>query len=149
MERWFEFMGNHPILFAIMGILTFMLLTVDNKRSGKKISPNQLGTLFNQQNAQIIDIRPKKKFETGHIQGSRNLPFSELKEHLDNLKAIEAPIVIVCDMGMQAGVAIQMIGKENVFRLDGGISGWQAAGMPLVGTTSQQTKSTKKTAKNA
>ena len=36
-------------------------------------------------------------------------------------------------MGVQAGAAVQMIGKENVYRLEGGIGGWQGAGMPLVG----------------
>jgi rhodanese-related sulfurtransferase len=36
-------------------------------------------------------------------------------------------------MGVQAGAAIQMIGKDSVYRLEGGIGGWQGAGMPLVG----------------
>lgn len=35
-------------------------------------------------------------------------------------------------MGMTAGTAVAMIGKENVHRLDGGIVNWQASGLPLV-----------------
>lgn len=35
-------------------------------------------------------------------------------------------------MGMTAGTAVAMIGKDNVYRLDGGIANWQASGLPLV-----------------
>lgn len=133
MERWFEFMGNHPFLFGTLGVLIVLFFAIENKRSGKKISPNGLGMLVNSQNAQLIDIRAKNKFATGYIQGSRNIPFIELKDRLDEIRAIENPIVIICDMGVQAGMAVQLIGKDNVYRLDGGIGNWQAAGMPLVG----------------
>ncbi|WP_296402325.1 rhodanese-like domain-containing protein [Psychrobacter sp.] len=133
-------MGHHPILFGTLAVLIFLFFTVENKRSGKKVSPNTLGTLVNSQNAQIIDIRAKKKFETGYIQGSRNIPFTQLKERLEEIRAIEAPVVVVCDMGIQAGAAVQMIGKPNVYRLEGGIGGWQAAGMPLVGATAKKAK---------
>jgi rhodanese-related sulfurtransferase len=140
LDRWLEFMGHHPVLFGILAVLIFLFFTVESQRSGKKISPNTLGTLVNSENAQIIDIRAKKKFETGYIQGSRNIPFTQLKDRLEEIRAIEAPVVVVCDMGVQAGAAVQMIGKPNVYRLEGGIGGWQAAGMPLVGGTSKTAK---------
>ena len=127
------FGGKFVTLVRIYGQLAIMLFSIDSKRSGKKISANALGSLVNDQNAQIIDIRAKKKFDTGHIQGSRNIPFTELKDRLDELRAIETPIVVVCDMGIQAGTAVQMLDKPSAYRLEGGIGGWQAAGMPLVG----------------
>lgn len=49
-------------------------------------------------------------------------------------------MIIICDMGVQAGAAIQMIGKDNVYRLEGGVGGWQGAGMPLVASKDAQTK---------
>lgn len=145
MDRALEFMGNHPFLFGILAVLAVLFFTIENKRSGKKISPSTLGMMVNSQNAQLIDIRPKKKFETGFIQGSRNIPFTELANRLDEVRAIEAPVIIVCDMGVQAGAAVQLIGKDNVYRLDGGIGGWQAAGMPLVGDKTQAAKKSKPT----
>lgn len=132
-SRWFDFMGNHPFLFGLLGVLIVLFFTIENKRSGKKVSPNTLGMMVNSQNAQLIDVRAKNKFETGYIQGSRNIPFTQLKDRMDEIRAIENPIIIICDMGVQAGAAVQLIGKDNVFRLEGGINGWQAAGMPLVG----------------
>ena len=133
MDRALQFMGNHPFLFGILAVLAVLFFTIESKRSGKKISPNTLGMMVNSQQAQLIDIRAKKKFTTGYIQGSRNIPFTELKERLEDIRAIEHPVIIICDIGVQAGAAVQMIGKDNVFRLEGGIGGWQSAGMPLVG----------------
>ena len=140
MDRALEFVGNHPFLFGILAILAVLFFAIENKRSGKKISPNTLGMMVNSQNAQLIDIRAKKKFTTGYIQGSRNIPFTELKDRLEEIRAIENPVIIVCDMGVQAGAAIQMIGKDNVYRLEGGVGGWQSAGMPLVGLKDAQPK---------
>lgn len=134
MSRFFEFMGNHPFLFGLLAFLIVIFFVVENKRSGKKITPNELGLLMNNQNARLIDIRPKAKFETGYIQGSENIPFTELKNHITNLNATTTPIVFVCEMGIQAGAARHLLTKQDVYRLDGGVLGWQSAGMPLVGT---------------
>lgn len=125
-------MGNHPFLFGILFVLIFLFFTIETKRGGKKINPNALGLMVNNENAQLIDIRPKKDFEKGYIQGSRNIPFTELKDHIDSLKKSENPLIFICQMGMVAGTAVAMIGKENVYRLDGGIMNWQASGLPLV-----------------
>ena len=145
MDRALEFVGNHPFLFGILAVLAILFFTIENKRSGRKISPNTLGMMVNSQNAQLIDIRAKKKFESGYIQGSRNIPFTDLKDRLAEIRAIEQPVIIICDMGVQAGAAIQMIGKDSVYRLEGGIGGWQGAGMPLVGVKDAKSKNKTKT----
>ncbi|MGP9544688.1 rhodanese-like domain-containing protein [Psychrobacter sp. AOP7-B1-25] len=145
MDRALEFVGNHPFLFGILAVLAILFFTIENKRSGRKISPNTLGMMVNSQNAQLIDIRAKKKFESGYIQGSRNIPFTDLKDRLEEIRAIEQPVIIICDMGVQAGAAIQMIGKDSVYRLDGGVGGWQGAGMPLVGVKDTKSKTKGKT----
>lgn len=138
MERWFEFMGNHPFLFGLLAVLAVLFFMVESKRSGKKITPNELGLLMNNQNARLIDIRPANKFAQGYIQGSQNIPFTELKDHINELNASSTPIVFVCDMGLQASAAVHLLNKTDIYRLDGGIAGWQAAGMPLVGTKTKK-----------
>ena len=133
MERWFEFMGNHPFLFGLLFVFAIMFFSIENKRSGKKISPQALGLLVNNDNATLVDIRPANKFATGHIAGSRNIAFTELINHLPELQAMTNPIVFIFDIGMQAGMAVQLVGKPNAMRLEGGIANYQAQGLPLVG----------------
>lgn len=138
MERWFEFMGNHSFLFGLLFVLGIIFFMVENKRSGKKIAPNELGLLTNNQKARVIDIRPSNKFKEGYIQGSENIPFTELKDHITSLNSATVPLIFVCDMGLQAGTAVHLLNKTDVYRLEGGIAGWQAQGMPLVGTKSKK-----------
>ncbi|OOR84717.1 rhodanese-like domain-containing protein [Moraxella canis] len=133
MERWFEFIGNHPVLVGLLIVLIIAFFAIEGKRSGRKVPPSEVGLLVNNQNARIIDIRPPSKFANGHITGSQNIPFSDLKNHLAELQAIEVPVILVCDIGMQAGAAVQLINRPNFMRLEGGIQGYQAAGLPLVG----------------
>lgn len=140
MERFFEFMGNHPVLFGLLFVFIIAFFSLERKRSGKKVAPNALGLLMNNENAQVIDIRPANKFATGHIAGSRNIPFNELKDHLTELQNDTRPIVFVCDMGMQAGMAVQLIGKPNAMRLEGGIINYQSAGLPLVSPKANKLK---------
>ncbi len=133
LERWFEFVGNHPFLFGLLIVLAIAFFAIEGKRSGRKVPPSEVGLLVNNQNARIIDIRPANKFAQGHITGSENIPFTELKNRLPELQGIEVPVIIVCDIGIQAGAAVQLIGRPNFMRLEGGIQGYQAAGLPLVG----------------
>ncbi len=132
MERFLEFMQHHPILFGILGVLVILFFLLENQRSGRKISPQALGGFVNREKAVIIDLRDAKEFREGHISGSRNIPLSSLKNHLEELREIQQPIVMVCKMGQTAGGAIQQVGGQNLYRLEGGILGWQGQNLPLV-----------------
>lgn len=132
MERWFEFMQNHPVLFGILAVLVVAFFALESRRSGRKVSPQSLGVIINSQNAMLIDLRDAKDFREGHISGSRNIPLSKLKDHLDELREVSRPIVMVCQMGQVAGSAVQQVGNAAMYRLDGGIMNWKSNGLPLV-----------------
>jgi hypothetical protein len=44
-ERWLEFMGNHPFLFGALGVLIVLFFILEGQRNGRKISPQSLGIL--------------------------------------------------------------------------------------------------------
>lgn len=132
MERFFEFIQHHPILFGILAVLAVLFFLVESRRSGRKISPQALGGFVNGEKAVVVDLRDAKEFREGHIAGSRNIPLSSLKNHLEELRAMKQPIVMVCKMGQSAGSAVQQVGGDHLYRLDGGILGWQGQNLPLV-----------------
>lgn len=132
MERWFEFMGNHPFLFGLLAVLIVMFFIFEGKRNGRKISPQSLGVLVKIKNAMLIDLRDAKDFREGHISGSRNIPYSQIANHLDELKTSERPIVFICNLGQVAGTALAQVAHTDSYRLDGGIANWKAQGLPLV-----------------
>jgi hypothetical protein len=41
-ERWLEFMGNHPFLFGILAVLIVLFFVFEGQRNGRKISHNHL-----------------------------------------------------------------------------------------------------------
>ena len=132
MERWFEFMGNHPFLFGILAVLIVLFFVFEGRRSGRKISPQSLGILVKVKNAILIDLRDAKDFREGHISGSRNIPYSQLASHLEELKSSDRPLVFICNLGQVAGSALQQVGHADSYRLDGGVANWKAQGLPLV-----------------
>lgn len=147
MERFFEFALNHPLLVGTFFTLIILFFLLENIRSGKKVAPQQVGLLANNQGASIIDLRDPKDFKEGHISGSKNIPFSRLKDNLDELKAQTNPIIMVCKMGTVAGSAVQQIGHQNAYRLDGGILNWKSQGLPLVQDKANKSSKKKRTKK--
>lgn len=132
MERWLAFMGNHPFLFGALGVLIVLFFILEGQRNGRKISPQSLGILVKAKNAMLIDLRDAKDFREGHISGSRNIPYSQIASHIEELKSTERPLVFICNLGQIAGTALQQIGHADSYRLDGGINNWKAQGLPLI-----------------
>jgi rhodanese-related sulfurtransferase len=125
-------MGNHPFLFGTLAVLLVLFFVIEGKRGGRKISPQSLGILVKAQNAMLIDLRDAKDFREGHISGSRNIPYSKITSHIEELKAAERPLVFICNLGQVAGTALQQVGHNDAYRLDGGINNWKAQGLPLI-----------------
>ena len=55
MERWLEFMGNHPFLFGTLGVLMVLFFVLEGQRNGRKISPQSLSIKKKDKNSQLID----------------------------------------------------------------------------------------------
>ncbi|WP_372833329.1 rhodanese-like domain-containing protein [Pontibacterium sp.] len=136
MEQVIEFIGNHVLLVSAWLLTLVMLLWNENRKAGKAVTPAIATQLINKESALILDIRPKKEWDTGHITGARHLPIVELDRRMDELnKFKEKPIIVVCNLGQTAGSAskkLQAGGFTNVVRLSGGMTEWKAQSLPVV-----------------
>ena len=72
----------------------------------------------------IIDVRTVEEFESGHIEGSINIPLQDILEHADSIKNMEEPIVFCCASGHRSGLAAQYFKEQGLNCLNGG--GWRA-----------------------
>lgn len=136
MDHLFQFAMNHPFLVGSFLLLLTALLALENRRSGKSVTSQQLTNLVNSAGAVVIDVREAKEFREGHITDSRNIPYSQLQDKLNELAAFkDKPVILVCKMGQHAGAAGRLLTKAgfaDVRRLGGGISTWTADRLPLV-----------------
>ena len=132
------FAGRHPILVPIFVVLTLAILGMEAMRlmrGGHRLAPAALTALVNREDALVVDVRAAADFEKGHIPGAKQLALAEVKpEHKLLVAAKSRPVVLVCKAGQSAegaAAALRKAGFERVFVLDGGIDGWQQAGLPL------------------
>jgi len=75
-------------------------------------------------NAIVIDVRTSTEYDTGHIEGSINIP-------VENISSIDygkdSIIIVYCASGMRSSTAADTLvdlGYTNVYNLDGGLINW-------------------------
>ncbi|MDB4880075.1 MAG: Rhodanese domain protein [Gemmatimonadetes bacterium] len=83
----------------------------------------------------LLDVRTPGEFEAEHIAGAYNVPLDTLGEHGPEIRAgVAEPVVLVCRSGQRARKAedaLRAAGMSNLHVLDGGMTAWAAAGLPV------------------
>ena len=51
----------------------------------------------------VVDVRTYSEFSGGNVAGSVNIPLNEIPEKIEELKAMEAPLILCCASGMRSG----------------------------------------------
>ncbi len=63
----------------------------------------------------IVDVRSKGEFDSGHINGSLNIPVDQLDNNLNTLKDKSKPIILCCASGIRSASA-QAILRSKGYR---------------------------------
>ncbi|GGX84014.1 sulfurtransferase [Litchfieldella qijiaojingensis] len=136
-DQLLEFVMNHPLLVgAFLLVLAAWIAyeVIGSSRSG--VTSSEATQLINREDAVVVDIRDAGDFKAGHIAGARNIPQSRLDTRLNELEKLkDKPLIVVCKHGQASGIALGKLTKagfERVFKLKGGMTQWQADGLPLV-----------------
>lgn len=135
MNQLIEFSINHWEMVALFLVIAATLVWVETKGNAKSLTTQAATNLINNDDAVVVDIRPAAEFRTGHITNAVNIPATSLKDKMGLLdKHKNSPIILVCKSGMTAGATAKDLQKEgfNVYKLQGGITEWQGANLPLV-----------------
>ena len=83
---------------------------------------------------QILDVRERTEWESGHIPGSTFEPWHDIDGLPAGLDAAR-PIAVVCGSGQRAATAASLVqrfgGARVIHVIDGGVPRWRALGHPL------------------
>lgn len=60
----------------------------------------------------IVDVRSPWEFESGHVDGARNIPLEEVPYNIDDFKSFKTPIILYCRSGNRSGMAVSIL-KQN------------------------------------
>ncbi|MEY4582817.1 MAG: hypothetical protein RL701_7520 [Pseudomonadota bacterium] len=98
------------------------------------ILPQDAAQLIQSGAVDVIDVRERNEWVTGHIAGARHAPLSRFratpKAYLQSDK-----IVFVCAAGARSQLAAQLAiacGYKEVYNLVGGTRAWTGAGLDLL-----------------
>jgi rhodanese-related sulfurtransferase len=119
------------IAFVSGGMLLWPL--INRQLAGASLGTLQATRLINDSGAVVLDVRGTDEFAAGHLPNSRNIPVGDLDKRLGELPAGK-PVIVVCASGSRsakAAATLRKAGRSDVFCLDGGLSGWQQAGLPV------------------
>ena len=81
----------------------------------------------------VLDVREPAEWADGHIPGATLIPLGELPSRLADVPGARS-IVVVCRSGNRSAAGRDILleaGFASVTSLDGGITDWAAAGMPI------------------
>ena len=72
------------------------------------------------QGAVIVDVRTKSEYNTGHIQGSKNMPLDSIRTKINELKKLNKPLITVCRSGARSGMAKGILKSAGLEVYNGG-----------------------------
>ena len=76
--------------------------------------------------ATLLDVRTEGEYRRGHLNGFRNLPLDDLREHLDELDR-DKPVYVNCQTGLRSYLACRLLTQYgfSCAHLSGGYSFYQ------------------------
>ena len=94
-----------------------------------KIDSNQLRKEMEERSVTLLDVRTPAEFGEVHIEGARLMPLDRLKP-----EEIKEGGVLICRTGKRAQQAhdqLRKAGCDDLRVLEGGVTAWEAAGLPV------------------
>ena len=99
------------------------------------VSPTVFAEALKKEKGVLLDIRTPGEYKKGHLKGSILMDFfrDDFEKSLDKLDKHKT-YFIYCGIGgrsEECGVMMENKGFKKVYDMDGGISKWKAAGLPI------------------
>lgn len=129
-----KFFLDNIFLIGLVVISGGALLIPYLQQRGSKLTLLQATQLINSGKTLVLDVRDTAQFSTAHLRDARNIPIKELSQRVGELDKFKGKnVIVVCQSGTQTAKAesiLKKAGFTEVYGLTGGITAWQAQGLP-------------------
>ncbi len=136
MELFLEFAAEQWMLMGALLVAIAMLINHESRKAGPAVSPQQAINLVNAESGVFVDLRDAAAFKQGHIVDAVHIPTAKLAARQGELESYrDKPVVLVCNMGQQAGTAgkqLRAAGFNRVYKMAGGMMEWSNLQLPTV-----------------
>lgn len=138
MEHLPEFVSNHVFLCGgLVAVLVMLIKAELDHQTGKAFQLNPLNAIrmMNDDDTLLLDVRESTEYGRGHIKNATNVPLSSLREKLkDIMQYKDKSVLAYCANGAVSGRACKALkhaGFTNIHNIEGGLSAWQDAKLPV------------------
>jgi rhodanese-related sulfurtransferase len=131
-----KFILDHLLTVAIVVISGGALLWMSLAPRGRLASLLQATQMINRgRSTAVVDVRSPAEFAAGHLRDAKNIPLADLANRIGELdKAKVKTVILVCQNGTRTDKAARLLktaGFEDIYGLEGGMTAWTAAGLPV------------------
>ena len=124
--------------YIYLSIVILFVACQENRTSEPSvelITVEEMDSLVQLGNVQLIDVRTQEEYNEGHIEGALNINFyddnfEELVEQVDKSK----PVAVYCGKGGRSAKCASYMknaGFTKIYDLNGGITEWKFKGKEL------------------
>jgi thioredoxin len=102
-------------------------------RAEGALKPEEVFQLFRAGKVSIVDTRDAASFGRAHIPGAKNIPAEEIEGRLAELFMLGSPPILYCRSGERTKELVAKLLEQGVEVgfLEGGVLGWEAAGLTM------------------
>ena len=125
------------ITILCVAILLFATGCEEDTTKGeiKLITAEEMQTLIEQKDVQLVDVRTSEEFREGSIKNSQNIDFNSptFDEDITKLDKTK-PVILYCKSGGRSAKCakkLQEAGFIKIFDLQGGITQWKFKGFEV------------------
>lgn len=113
------------LIIGIAMLVYYLYFWWIRRQSAKILTPSEFDQ--HRYRAQVIDVREAEEFQSRHILGARNIPYSQVKTGMPGLNRSQD--ILLYDNGMilatRMAKHLKDLGYENIYILDGGFNEWR------------------------
>lgn len=104
--------------------------------ASNELPPQQAYEMLQQDRVVVVDVRTPGEYVAGHVDEAINVPLGQIRARVEDVRRLarERPVVLYCRSGRRARIAERILadqGVDPILHLDGQLSGWRAAGLPV------------------
>ncbi|WHY76048.1 rhodanese-like domain-containing protein [Neobacillus sp. WH10] len=115
----------YVLLIILAAVIIYSVFTYFyQKRIVKTVKEEEFRAGYRK--AQLIDVREPNEFDGGHILGARNIPMSQIKMRMKEIRP-DMPVYLYCQSGLRSARAAQFLhkkGYKDLTQLEGGFKKW-------------------------
>ncbi|NLG81488.1 MAG: rhodanese-like domain-containing protein [Bacilli bacterium] len=120
--QWYHYL---IIFIASFLLFTIILSFIQVRKASIKLDAEKFRT--NMRKGQIVDVRSRKEYQSGHIIGARNISLDMIVRNQHTLRK-DHPIFLYCATGRRsrrAAIFLFTRGYTEIYELKGGLKNWK------------------------